>query len=156
MTSQLAGVKLTRADATALFTPGQIFTDADGKVYKYLLFNNGAGSVASVVGNVAYYYGVSGAGALVNINTCTMDVTDSIGIGAGVFQAVLADGEYGWLQVRGVATLTTALTAGAEGNALTPIGTTDGTLDVSALVTDNICAYAMDISAKIVMCNFPI
>jgi hypothetical protein len=47
------------------------------------------------------------------------------------------------------------LTAGADGNALTPVGSTDGTLDVSAAVTDAICAYAVDASAKIVLCNFP-
>ena len=59
------------------------------------------------------------------------------------------------MQVTGPATLTTALTAGADGNALTPVGSTDGTLDVSALVTDHICAIAVDASAKIVMCCFP-
>jgi hypothetical protein len=72
-----------------------------------------------------------------------------------VFQSVPADGEYCWLQIKGPATLTTALTAGADGDALTAIGTTDGTLDVSALVTDAIVAYAIDASAKIVMCDFP-
>jgi hypothetical protein len=73
-----------------------------------------------------------------------------------VLQAVLADGEYGWIQIKGRATLTTALTAGADGNALTAVGATDGTLDVSAAVTDAICAYAVDASAKIVLCDFPI
>jgi len=73
----------------------------------------------------------------------------------GVFQAVIADGGYGWIQIRGQATLTTALSAGADGNALTAIGTTDGTLDVSALVTDFICAVAIDASAKTVFLTCP-
>jgi hypothetical protein len=76
-------------------------------------------------------------------------------VGAGVLQAVIATGEYGWVQTKGPATLTTALTAGADGNALTAVGATDGTLDVSALVTDAVVAYAIDASAKIVMCDFP-
>jgi type 1 fimbria pilin len=84
-----------------------------------------------------------------------MDLSDSAGVGAGVFQAVIADQGYGWIQTAGVATLTTALTAGADGNALTPVGSTDGTVDVSALVTDHICAIAIDASAKIVMLTCP-
>ncbi len=84
-----------------------------------------------------------------------MDLSDSVGLGAGVFQSAPADAEYCWLQILGSATLTTALTAGADGNALTPVGSTDGTLDVSALVTDHICAYAEDISLKTIICNFP-
>ena len=51
--------------------------------------------------------------------------------------------------------LTTALTAGADGNALTPVGSTDGTLDVSAAVTDHIAAIAVDASAKIVFVTCP-
>jgi hypothetical protein len=76
-------------------------------------------------------------------------------VGAGVLLSAPGDGEYCWIQTRGPATLTTALTAGADGNALTPVGSTDGTLDVSAAVTDHICAIAIDASAKIVMVTCP-
>jgi len=125
------------------------------KVYKWVKYNSGAGPVAAVAGNVVYYYGASGVGT-VGYDDCvvTMDLTDAV-LGAGVLQAILTNGYYGWIQVRGPATLTTALTAGADGNALTIVGTTDGTLDVSALVTDHICAYAFDASAKIISCEFP-
>jgi hypothetical protein len=69
---------------------------------------------------------------------------------------VPADGEYCWIQITGVATLTTALTAGADGDPLTPTGAgADGTLDVTADATSPICAYAIDASAKIVLCAFP-
>ena len=147
----LGGVDVTAVttDQIPKFTPGAVFEDEDGKKYKYFLFNNGVGNVASVAGNFGYYYAVSGAGAAANSKTVTMDLTDGLA-GAGVFQAVIADGEYGWLQITGEATLTTALTAGADGNALTSIGSTDGTLDVSALVTDSVSAIAYDASAKIV------
>jgi len=144
------GPNFSQVDATAEFPLGTIAYSADGtKAYRYVLFNNGVGNVAAVAGNFAYVYAVSGASAG-QTTTVTMDLTDSAGIGAGVFQSVPADGEYCWLQVSGFATLTTALTAGADGNALTPVGSTDGTLDVSALVTDHICAIAVDASAKIV------
>jgi hypothetical protein len=72
-----------------------------------------------------------------------------------VFASVPADLEYCWIQIKGPATLNTALTAGADGNALTAVGSSDGALDVSALVTDSVVAYAVDASAKIVLCDFP-
>lgn len=126
----------------------------DGKIYKYVQYNGGAGAVAAVAGNMAYYYAPGGAsaGALLVV---TSDLSDSAGLGAGMLMAVIASGGYGWIQIKGSATLTTALTAGNDGNALTPVGSTDGTLDVSALVTDSICAWAVDASAKIVMLDCP-
>lgn len=151
------GIDPTVVSSTPLFTPGTVaanITSAGLKKYKYLQYNSGAGAVAAVAGNVAYYYAVSGTSAG-QTTICTSDVTDSGGVGAGVLQAVIPTGSYGWLQITGPATLTTALTAGADGNALTAVGTTDGTLDVSAAVTDAIVAYAIDASAKIVLCAFP-
>ena len=123
----------------------------NGNVYKWVKFNNGAGNVASVKGDVAYYYLAGGA----QDDEVTMDLSDSVNVGAGVFQAVIADLEFGWIQIKGKAVLTTALTAGADGNALTAVGATDGTLDVSAAVTDAVCAYADDASAKEILCDFP-
>ena len=129
---------------------GDIYSGDDGKRYRFVLFNNGAGDVAAVAGNFAYVYAPSGASAGAT-TTVTSDLSDSAGVGAGVFMSAPADGEYCWVQIAGYATLTTALTAGSDGNALTPVGSTDGTLDVSALVTDHVCAIAIDASAKIVL-----
>lgn len=139
--------------AFALGTVGRV--DNTGFLYKYVKFNAGAGSVAAVAGNFCYYYAPSGtsAGAYTEV---TSDVTDSGGIGAGVLQAVIADDGYGWIQVTGYAVLTPALTAGADGNALTAIGAGDGTLDVSGLVTDFICAVCIDADAKKVFLTCPL
>ena len=158
MSNQLMGVNLTAVRTNAEgpeFALGTVHQDAEtGKRYRYVQYNSGAGAVAAVAGNMVYYYAVSGASAG-QTDIVTMDVTDSGGIGAGALQAVIATTGYGWIQTGGVATLTTALTAGADGNALTAIGTTDGTLDVSAAVTDFICAVAIDASAKIVFLTCP-
>lgn len=160
MSGYMIGINPTAVQTAAegpafvLGTVGQV-APADGKVYKYVKFNAGVGVVAAVAGNVVYNYAVSGASAG-QTTEVTMDATDSGGIGMGVLQAVIATGGYGWIQIKGVATLTTALTAGADGNALTAIGVgADGTLDVSAAVTDFICAVAIDASAKIVFLNCP-
>lgn len=130
---------------------GDVYHGAGGKSYKFVQFSDGTGDVAAVAGNVVYYTAVSFSGFSV-----TSDLSDGNGIGAGVLQSAPADGEYCWIQVRGPATLTTALTAGADGNALTAIGATDGTLDVSGAVTDFVCAVADDASAKTIVCMFPL
>lgn len=126
------------------------------KCYKWVKYNYGAGSVAAVAGNVVYSYALGGDGVSQGYENgeVTMDLTDGL-IGMGILQAIIAHGSYGWIQVKGPATVTTALTAGADGNSLTAIGTTDGTLDVSALVTDAVTAFATDISAKMIVCDFP-
>lgn len=133
------------------FGLGDLYAAQDGRIYKFVLFNNGTDNVAAVAGNVCYYLAETGAEAW----TVTSDLSSSNNIGAGVFQSVPADAEYCWIQIKGPATLTTALTAGADGNALTAVGATDGTLDVSALVTDVIVAHAIDASEKKVICDFP-
>ena len=131
---------------------GDNFNDGAGKVYKFVLFSDGTGNVAAVAGNMVYYVAETGAETF----TVTSDLSDSNGVGAGMLMSAPADGEYCWIQVAGPATLTTALTAGADGNALTAVGATDGTLDVSAAVTDHICAIALDASARKVMLTCPI
>jgi len=150
------GIEVTRADTTALYTLGAVaVVEANGttpeKHYKYVQYNAATAAAAGVAGEVTYYYLAGGT----QDNVVTSDVSDSVNIGAGVLQAALADGEYGWIQTRGPATLTIALTAGADGNALTAVGAGDGTLDVSGLVTDYICAVADDASANEIVCLFP-
>jgi hypothetical protein len=149
-----SAAQLSGAESGSAPGIGDIYVSNDNKTYRFVQYDTGAGAVAAVKGNVAYLYAPAGASAGAS-NVVTSDVSDSAGIGAGVLQSAPADGEYCWVQVKGVATLTTALTAGADGNALTAVGAGDGTLDVSALVTDAICAYAIDASAKIIMCDFP-
>lgn len=154
LTATYTAAQLIGAEAGRVPKLGNIYEAADGKRYKFVKFDNGAGNVAAVAGNFAYVLAVSGASAG-EITTVTMDLSDSANVGAGVFTSVPADGEYCWIQTWGPATLTTALTAGADGNALTAVGATDGTIDVSAAVTDHICAIAIDASAKLVFVTCP-
>ncbi len=133
---------------------GDVYFTPLGKVYKFVQYVGGAGAVAAVAGNVAYYFAPSGASAGAD-TVVTSDLSDSAGLGAGVLMSAIPINSYGWIQIKGTATITTALTAGADGNALTAVGATDGTLDVSALVSDAVVAYAIDASARIIKCDFP-
>lgn len=149
------GYNLNAVDTTPQFHLGTLMTDpgttGPAKTYKYIKYVTAG--VASVAGNVAYYVLPATDTSGTQVSSV---VAEGAGIGAGVLQAVLANGEYGWVQVTGPATITTALTAGSDGNALTATGAgAAGTLDVSGLVTDTVCATAIDASAKIIMCCFP-
>ncbi len=136
---------------TSDFALGTVIWDYDaGKAYKFVQYDTGAGSVAAVSGNVAYYYTLDGY----KNSQVTSDLSDSVELGAGVLQSAPADGEYCWVQIKGAATLTTSPTAGADGDPLTPTGASDGTLDVVAADTSHICAYAGDISDDEIICDF--
>ena len=148
------GIDVTAQSTTPEFIPGQlgVVTDSNGtKIYKYLKYDDGTAAVDGVAGEVAYYYTLDGY----KNHVCTSDLSDSVEIGAGVIQANIATETYGWFQIKGAATLTIALTAGADGDPLTPTGSADGTLDVSSAATDNVCAIAGDISDKEIICDFP-
>ena len=148
------GVDLTVIDSSPQFKLGELAQQDDGKIYKYVKYEAATAATAGVAGEVAYYATVSVGDATGTI--VTSDLSDSDEVGAGVLQAALTDGSYGWIQVKGVATLTIALTAGADGDPLTATGATDGTLDVSAAVTDVVVAFAGDISDKEIICAFPL
>ena len=152
--SYIMGMLLDRIDATPEFTLGEIGQTSDGKVFKYIKYEQGAAAVAGVADEVAYYAKVAVGDATGTI--VTSDLSDSDAVGAGVLQASLTDGDFGWVQVSGLATLSIALTAGVDGDALTPTGAGDGTLDVNIVTAANtdICARAMDASEKIIMCDF--
>ena len=150
----ILGIDPTAQSTTPEFVPGSLgaVTDSNGtKIYKYLKYDDGTAAVDGVAGEVAYYHTLDGY----KNHTCTSDLSDSVEIGAGVIQANIATETYGWFQIKGAATLTIALTAGADGDPLTPTGSADGTLDVSSAATDNVCAIAGDISDKEIICDFP-
>ena len=146
----ITGMDITEVSDSSTFKLGQLGQTEDGKIYKYVQYDTGSGSVAAVSGNVAYYYTLDGY----KNNSVTSDLSDSIELGAGVLQSAPTDEQYCWIQVRGAATLTPALTAGTDGDPLTPTGSSDGTLDLATAITDNICAFAGDISDKEVACDF--
>jgi len=150
----ILGIDPTAQSTTPEFVPGSLgaVTDSNGtKIYKYLKYDDGTAAVDGVAGEVAYYYTLDGY----KNHVCSSDLSDSIEIGAGVIQANIATETYGWFQIKGAATLSIALTAGADGDPLTPTGSADGTLDVSSAATDNVCAIAGDISDKEIICDFP-
>lgn len=148
---RIQGVIVSDVHDTAEFELGTVYFNDDNRAFKYVQYDTGAGSVAAVTGQVVYYYTLDGY----KNNQVTSDLSDSVELGAGVLGSEPTDGQYCWILIKGPTTLSIALTAGADGDPLTPTGATDGTLDVSALVTDHVCAYAGDISDQEIICDFP-
>lgn len=126
------------------------------KIYKYIRYDEAAAAVDGIAGEVTYYILDTGY----PISEVTSDVSAggaaTAVIGAGVLQAGLADEEYGWIQIKGQATLTIALVSGADGNALEP-GTGDGTLKIkdTDVALSHTCAYVIDVTEKEILCDFP-
>lgn len=150
----ITGADWDMVTTTQEFALGSVGMSHNGKVYKYVQYKEGAAATDGVAGEVAYYYAPSGTSAG-SYTTVTSDLSDSAEVGAGVLQAAMSDNEYGWIQTKGPATLSIALSAGADGDNLTPTGAGDGTLDLNTAVTDHICAQIIDADAKIIMCDFP-
>lgn len=133
---------------------GDVFEAANGKRYRFVKFDHGAGSVAAVAGKGAYIFATSAASTGAT-DTVTMDLTDALpGNLAGIFQSVPANGEYCWIQTWGLCTLATTLTTGGDGVPIGP-GGADGALsdvDTTSSATAALPqhGFAIDASAKIV------
>jgi len=122
------------------------------KVYKWVTYSEEAAAVDGVAGEVAYYVAIDGY----KLHDVTSDLTASGNIGAGVLQAIMSDNEFGWIQIKGLATLTIALTAATDDAPQVVLGGADGTLDinVATAANENICAWSGDASDKEIICDF--
>lgn len=154
VTRTYTAAQLTGADSGKAPKVGDFYESYDNKTYRFVKYNQGAGAIAAVANNVVGFYAPGGTSTGVT-NEVTSDVSDTAANGAGVLAGAPGNGEYGWIQVKGVATLNTALVSGASGQALALSVTTDGTLKVAAAVTETVCAYCILAASKIIMCAFP-
>lgn len=136
---------LTDIDTTPQEFLGMIRFDYN-RAYKYVRYN---GTAAVAVGDVSYY-------VLTDLNTNTVDTVVSA-IGAGVAPAVhpLGSVTYGWIQIRGPAVMSGALTSGAAGNALTAVGATTPSLAIPAADTSLVVAVSIDTVSHTIYCLFP-
>lgn len=120
------------------------YREENGKGYRFVNFDNGAGNVAAVAANLAYIK------SLTDPWVVTMDVSDSDrNLVTGVFLSVIPDLGYGWIQTRGYhATVTTNGDDDiTKGDALIGSAAGDGTCDSTAqdtAPTNRVLGWAMD------------
>lgn len=139
---------------------GDVYFGSGNKVYKFVQYDEGTGTLDLAEGDVVYYVDDTGYGA----HTVTADVSDASGqeIGAGVAAAaVTATDTYFWVQIKGAATVSTTIGGSAgDGDPLTCVGAADKALTKAAesdtaAVYKPVVAFAVDASAKEVICDFP-
>jgi hypothetical protein len=126
------------------------------KCYKYVQYK--ATAIACIANSMVGYYSEDGY----KNHQVTLDTSDQEAAGtllaAGVTQAVIPTNGYGWIQIKGLATLAAAMVAGADGQPLSLVGATAdlGDVDLAAGALDHQCGWAGDISDKemIVDCPF--
>ncbi len=148
--------KLTDTSTSDLEGVGTIRFEGQ-KIYKWVKFNNGAGNIASVAGGMSYAYAVSKDGVTQGYENSevTMDFTDGL-FCTGVFQAIIADASYGWIQIQGPATLSISIDVGAaDGNMLKMSDAVDGAVEIRAAVTEERAAIATDFDADLVALRCP-
>lgn len=121
--------------------------------YKCVLYDNGA-AVDSVVGMASCYVDDTGPAA----HTVSMDKTSGALLGAGIHMSIIADGSWGWIQIKGRAVgVSGLLHANANDTlAITPVDSTvDGELTVVNADSEHVCGVVIDESAFEIICDFP-
>lgn len=69
------------------------------KIYKWVTYNVGAGSVAAVVDNMTYYKSIT---AYVSDSAADVssDISDSLNIGAGSLMSAPTNGQFCWILIK--------------------------------------------------------
>lgn len=115
---QIFASKLTDVDNVAREALGVIRIEGN-KVYKYVEFKNATATVAMVAGTLVAYASSALSGYLNSRVVSDLTDADAQPICAGVAQAAVAGvagtSYFGWIQIRGPATLDTNVTNGTAG-----------------------------------------
>lgn len=131
---------------------GVIRVGDGGKMYKYCVLNNSA-TVAGVNGDGVVYFAATG---YQNNRVCTRaaDGDATVPFAAGIILAsaagVAATLYYLWVQIKGLATLSIAVTSGAAGKTF-KMSTTDKTFTVATAATDNYAGISMNATTGVIL-----
>ena len=118
--------KLTDVDSVAREALGTLRFEGN-KVFKYVEIKNVTATVAGAKGDPVGY-AATGANGYLN-SKVVLDLTDAdnpalmAGVLQGTVTGTLGTSYFGWIQIRGPATLLTAVTNGAAGAAFTMVAT---------------------------------
>jgi hypothetical protein len=131
------GDAVTETSATALYPLGLIRNEM-GKTYRYAKCDTGTGPVLAVVGAVCYH-----KDGEFEVLTDRSDAAANLA--AGVFQAIIADEEFGWILTRGRDTGRVISGSIAKGGLLVPTAT-DGQIKTST-TTDQLQVLGLALAA---------
>lgn len=134
---------------------GTIRHEVGGKWYKYVNLKNSA-TVAGAAGDQVVYFAATGYSTSRVCNRAADG--DALPIGAGILTAAVAGTAatdyYGWIQIKGLATLSTAVAGAAAGKKFLA-STTNATFTVGAAVTDSTAGISLNATTLVVLdCPF--
>ena len=128
----MINVDLDRIDSTQLFPLGAVYNDGVGNEYRYVKYNSGAGTVTGVAGYLALHVGTGTTGMTQWEVTCDYE-SNAAGTAitcpnaaAGFLQAALTDGNFGWVQTRGVSRKDMLTDGNVDANERLMVSATDG------------------------------
>jgi type IV secretory pathway TrbD component len=148
---------LTEVSTTRKEALGAVI-EYNGKWYKYVMVKNSA-TVAGAAGDPVSYFAATGYD---DNRVVVRDAdADAQPIGAGILQGTVAGvadtSYYCWIQIRGVATVLTAVASGVVGSGVM-MGSSDKTMTIA---TGTVCApigilLTASAANNKILCNFPI
>jgi len=128
------------------------------KCYKYVEILNTTATVAGASGDPVAYGAATGYGS----NIVVIDLSDadaSFALPAGTLNGTVTGTAgtpyYGWVQIKGEATVNTTIGGSAADGDLLELAATDKTVQKRTVVDNNIFGYAEDASAKTVVLDCP-
>jgi hypothetical protein len=131
-------------DATVKNIPGMVIR-YNGKIYRYVQFDDGVGNVAAVAAGAAHWKTLTPASGLLIVTSDQTNAIGGINTVAGILGCVVTDQYYTWIQVGGPATV--KVQAGTIASDCMIGSTTDLTLDriaSGATHSNNIWGVALD------------
>lgn len=148
--------KLTDVNSTAQEVLGTLRFEGN-KVYKYVEIKNTTATVAGVAGDCVAYFAATGYGnnrVVLDVSDADATVAFAAGILCGTITGTLTVAEYGWIQIKGPATLNIAVTSGAAGKTF-KMTTVDKIATVGTAATDNVMGISMNATTGVCLdCPF--
>lgn len=148
--------KLTDVNSTAQEVLGSLRFE-NNKVYKYVEIKNTTATVAGVAGDCVAYFAATGYGnnrVVLDLSDADATVAFAAGILCGTITGTLGVSEYGWIQIKGAATLSIAVTSGAAGKTF-KLTTVDKTATVGTAATDNVMGISVNATTGVCLdCPF--
>jgi hypothetical protein len=129
----------------------------NNKIYKYVNIKNTTATVAGAIGDLVAYFASTGyASNRVVVDLSDADATMPFGAGilCGVVTGTLTVDYYGWIQIKGPATITVAVTSGVAGQSF-KMSATDKTGTIATAVTDNRVGVCVNTTTSVALdCPF--
>tara|TARA_Y100000296_G_C5132490_1_gene236316 strand:+ start:517 stop:996 length:480 start_codon:yes stop_codon:yes gene_type:complete len=147
---------LTETSTTEKDSLGDIRWEGN-KCYKYVQYK--ATAIACVAGRMTGFYTMDGY----KNNQVTLDTSDqpqaATLTGAGLTLSVIPTDGYGWVQIKGAATMSVAFVAGTDGDPVGLVGATADTgdldLHITAVSNSHICGFIGDASDNELLVDCP-